>query len=97
MVTHLFVGKAWPTEKPSGPRAYDAFCRSPKGLHLTYHCGKLVSAELGQGLPTCWARFPPPAHESQLLLGGQGCLHHAEAVCSCFDILAKAGSQGTGL
>lgn len=40
VVTHHLEGKAWITEKPSGPRAYRAFCRHPKGLHLSHHCGK---------------------------------------------------------
>lgn len=68
VMTHLLVGKAWVTEKTCSQRAYNAFWRRPKGLHLSYRCGKRISEQPGRGLPTCQARLPPPAHESQLLV-----------------------------
>lgn len=36
VMSHLLVGKAWITEKPSGPRAYNAVCRGPREFHLSY-------------------------------------------------------------
>lgn len=66
VVIHFLVGKAWVTEKTCSQRASSAFWRRPKGLHLSYHCGKRISEEPGRGLPTCQAGLPPPAHESQL-------------------------------
>lgn len=94
---HLLVGKAWVAEKTSRSKARSDF-RSLKGLPLSYHHGKFISEEPGQaGAAQGQARFPPPAHESQLLVRGRGSHHGVEAVCSCVDRLAKARSQGTGL